>query len=316
MNQKIEREVSKGVVTKSMGLWYEVAVGVGEFWTCRLKGKFRIEDKKISNPVAVGDVVMIQNDPGDLEHKIIYEILPRDNYIIRKSPKKKGHSHIIASNVDQAALVVTLSSPRTSLGFIDRFLVTAEAFRIPALIIFNKRDLMDAPALQQANDLRNEYEGIGYSSVLISALDTGDVDGLLNKLADKTTLLAGHSGAGKSTLINQLIPNAQQTTSEISTFADKGVHTTTFAERFSIDATSHVIDTPGIKELGLAEVEDNELSHYFPELRGLLGNCKFHNCSHTHEPGCAIEEAYKEGSITAARYDSYLGILSEEDNRR
>ena len=306
----------EAIVTKSMGLWYEVFGSNGIHYTCRLKGRFRIEDKTITNPVAVGDRVSIIRDAGNPEHMIINKIHNRENYIIRRSPKKKGHSHIIAANIDQAILIATMAYPRTSIGFIDRFLVTAEAFRIPAVVIFNKKDLMDDEQYETTSALIEEYEKIGYPCFLICAHDLKDISSVGEILNGKTSLLSGHSGVGKSTFINALIPEVEQSTGKISNFANKGVHTTTFAERFPINDSSFIIDTPGIKELGLAEIETDELSHYFPELRGLLGNCKFNNCTHTHEPGCAIEEAYQSGKISATRYDSYLGMLLEDDNRR
>jgi ribosome biogenesis GTPase len=306
----------KGVVTKSMGLWYRVATEDLKIHNCRLKGKFKLDGMKISNPVAVGDYVTMIEDEGNSEAKIISEIHKRENYIIRKSPKKKGHSHIIASNIDQAILIATLAAPRTSFGFIDRFLVTAEAFRIPTIIIFNKIDTLNEDAKEALLNIQAEYRNIGYENMAISALSDKDVQSLKDLLKGKTSLFSGHSGVGKSTLVNALIPHVDQEVTEISSFANKGVHTTTFAERFSIDGTSHIVDTPGIKELGLAEIEKEELSHYFPELRSLLNKCKFHNCSHTHEPGCAIEEAYKDGNITPTRYDSYISMLTGDDNRR
>lgn len=306
----------KGVVTKSMGLWYRVASEDQKVHNCRLKGKFKLDGMKISNPVAVGDYVTMIEDEGNTEAKIISEIHKRENYIIRKSPKKKGHSHIIASNIDQAILIATLAAPRTSFGFIDRFLVTAEAFRIPTIIIFNKIDTLNEDAKEALLNIQAEYRSIGYENMAISALSDKDVQSLKNLLKGKTSLFSGHSGVGKSTLVNALIPHVDQEVTEISSFANKGVHTTTFAERFSIDSTSHIVDTPGIKELGLAEIEKEELSHYFPELRILLNKCKYHNCSHTHEPGCAIEEAYKKGNITQTRYDSYISMLTGDDNRR
>ncbi|MFY0654974.1 MAG: ribosome small subunit-dependent GTPase A [Cyclobacteriaceae bacterium] len=305
-----------GTVIKSMGLWYEVTDESRKKYNCRLKGKFKLQGKKISNPIAVGDRVTIAKDEADDEAWLIEDILPRDNYIIRKSPKKKGHSHIIASNVDQAVLIATLSTPKTSFGFIDRFLVTAEAFRIPAIIVFNKKDLLEKEELEELDLVKMEYKMIGYDSLVMSIVENDGVEEFKALLSGKTTLLSGHSGVGKSTIINTLISDADQKISEISEFSNKGIHTTTFAEMFYVDNTSRLIDTPGIKELGLAEIEKDELTHYFPELRDLFGKCKFHNCTHTHEPGCAIEEAYKEGNITPSRYDSYLSMLADDDNRR
>lgn len=306
----------QGTVTKSMGLWYLVEGTDGANYTCRLKGKFKLENKKISNPVAVGDKVELIVDEGNAEAWIISEILPRENYIIRTSPKKKGHGHIIASNIDLAVIVATVANPKTSLGFIDRFLVTAEAFRIPAMILCNKIDLLSAEELDGLKAKMKEYEVLGYKTGFVSALDANDVDSFKKSLSNQTTLISGHSGVGKSTLVNQLIPEADQKTSEISGFSEKGMHTTTFAERFKVAENSYIIDTPGIKELGLAEIEKDELSHYFPELRELLGQCKFNNCTHTHEPGCAIASAYEQGDISQSRYDSYLSMLMGDDNRR
>lgn len=306
----------QGTVTKSMGLWYLVEGSDDANYPCRLKGKFKLENKKISNPVAVGDKVELIEDEGNAEAWIISKILPRENYIIRTSPKKKGHGHIIASNIDLAVIVATVSTPKTSLGFIDRFLVTAEAFRIPAMILCNKIDLLSEEELKGLKEKMKEYEVLGYKTGFISALNPDDIEAFKASLSNQTTLISGHSGVGKSTIVNQLIPEADQKTSEISEFSEKGIHTTTFAERFKVAANSYIIDTPGIKELGLAEIEKDELSHYFPELRELLGQCKFNNCTHTHEPGCAIASAYEKGEISQSRYDSYLSMLLGDDNRR
>lgn len=306
----------QGTVTKSMGLWYLVEGANGSHYQCRLKGKFKLENKKISNPVAVGDKVEMIEDEGNTEARIISKILPRENYIIRTSPKKKGHGHIIASNIDLAVIVATVANPRTSLGFIDRFLVTAEAFRIPAMILCNKIDLLSEEELVGLKEKMKEYEALGYQTGFISALNPKDISNFKKSILKQTTLISGHSGVGKSTIVNQLIPEAEQKTSEISEFSEKGIHTTTFAERFKVADHSYIIDTPGIKELGLAEIEKEELSHYFPELRELLGQCKFNNCTHTHEPGCAIAAAYEQGEISQSRYDSYLSMLLGDDNRR
>ena len=306
----------KGTVVKSMGLWYRVESSDGSLYDCRLKGKFKLIDKKITNPVAVGDYVELINDEGSPGKKIIVDISPRSNYMIRVSPKKKGHSHIIAANIDLAIIIATQASPRTSLGFIDRFLVTAEAFRIPAAIVINKSDLLTPKEIEGLSEKLKEYENLNYKTLIVSSFNENDMLKIKELLHKKTSLLSGHSGVGKSTIINKIIPYADQKTAEISSFADKGVHTTTFAERFRLDDQSFIIDTPGIKELGLAEIEQNEMSHYFPELRQFLGKCRFNDCSHTHEPGCAMAEAYEEGKISYSRYDSYLSMLMSEDNRR
>ena len=303
-----------GKVLKSTGSWYQVMDEEGLRFDCRLRGKFKIKGMKVTNPLAVGDNVVFE-----LENKsqgIITEIEPRENYIIRRSPKKTEHGHLLAANIDQAIMIATLILPRTSTGFIDRFLVTAESFRIPAKILFNKMDLLDQTLRDYQQQLVYIYEKIGYQCLQISALEKIDVLKFQQWLQGKASLISGHSGVGKSTLINQIAPQVQQKIAEVSSFANKGVHTTTFAEMFEIGQNSFIIDTPGIKEFGLLEIEDEELSHFFPEMRELFGKCKYYNCTHTHEPGCAIEKAFERGDIAASRYQSYLSILEGEDNRR
>ncbi len=299
-----------------MGLWCLVGFPDGTSCPCRLKGRFKLHDSKISNPVAVGDRVELIDDEGDQKAKIISAILPRKNYIIRTSPKKKGHGHIIASNIDLAVIVATAASPRTSFGFIDRFLVTAEAFRIPAMVLCNKTDLLSARELARLKGKIKQYEALGYKTAFVSAILPEGIRPLKKDFANLTTLISGHSGAGKSTLVNRLTPQADQKTAGISHFSQKGVHTTTFAERFKISENTYIIDTPGIKELGLAEIGPAEIGHYFPEIRRLLGQCKFNDCTHAHEPGCAIATAYQQGGIAQSRYESYLSMLAGEDNRR
>ncbi len=303
----------KGLVIKSTGSWYRVKTD-NEVLEARLFGKFKLEDKKITNPIAVGDEVMLEPNAGGTNEWMIRDILPRKNYIIRKSPRKKGHDHLIATNVDQALMIATLKMPRTSLGFIDRFLVTLEAFRIPGIIFFNKTDLLNEKEKEKLIEIASRYKDIGYACDFGSVKNNqlGDIKEILK---DKVTLLSGHSGSGKSTLINTLVPGTDQKVSEVSNFASKGVHTTTFAEMFFGDTMS-LIDTPGIKELGLAEVEPEELGHYFPEMRALLGKCKFNNCLHVEEPGCAVKDALESGDIYYERYISYLSMLEDEDNRR
>ena len=303
----------KALVTKTTGLWYEVKSDTA-FHIARLRGKFKLEDKKITNPLAVGDWVTIEPN-GDAKNEwVITEIHERDNYIVRQSPRKKGHDHLIASNVDQALIFFTFKSPRTSIGFIDRVLVTLEAYRIPAIILLNKTDLCSQEELENWQQLTAAYEKIGYQVDKTSL--TENATDLTKYLSGKTTLLVGHSGTGKSSLINNEVPEVHQTTSEISSFADKGIHTTTFAEMFFIDESTRLIDTPGIKELGLAEVQPEELDHYFPEMRVHLGQCKFHDCQHTEEPNCIIKQAVEDGEIAFFRYESYLSMLLSEDNRR
>ena len=301
-----------GVIIKSTGSWYLVRLQDGKEVKARLPGRFKLENKKISNPIAVGDKVELL---PEAENFIIEVITPRKNYIVRKSPKKKHFAHMIAANIDQAVLIASHKRPRTSLGFIDRFLVTLEAFRIPGYLLINKSDLYSKEEQAALRGIMELYESIGYQTMM-----TSFIEGVPHQVGDwlkaKTTLLSGHSGSGKSTLINLLQPNAHQQIGEISDFADKGVHTTTFAEMFSLDADTHVIDTPGIKELGLAEITAEELSHYFPEMRNLMGQCKFNNCRHVDEPSCAVQEAVQSGHIALSRFESYLSMMQEDDNRR
>lgn len=304
----------RGLVTKSTGSWYRVLLDQGAEVDARIRGKFKLENKKITNPIAVGDYVGLEENAGEY---VIVEIEERENYIIRQSPRKKHHDHLIAANVDQAVLIATLKMPRTSLGFIDRFLVTLEAFRIPGIILFNKTDLLTEEEKDEVGYLCFLYEKhVGYKCLQTSFTENGLTDDVQSLFQGKKTLLSGHSGAGKSTLINLLFPDKEQKVSEVSSFANKGVHTTTFAEMFLIDEDSAVIDTPGIKELGLSEIDPEELAHYFPEMRDLLGQCKFHNCIHTNEPGCAVKAAVEEGIISEERYYSYLSMLESDDNRR
>ncbi|MEP1095483.1 MAG: ribosome small subunit-dependent GTPase A [Cyclobacteriaceae bacterium] len=301
-----------GLVVKSTGLWYEV-LAEGEIRVARLRGKFKLDDKKITNPIAVGDEVEIEANTQTENEWVITEIKDRKNYIIRQSPRKKGHDHLLASNVDQGVLVVTLKMPRTSTGFIDRFLVTLEAYRVPGVILFNKKDLYGKKELELYEELKLIYEGAGYSVFLTSFLE--DTQAIRHVFTDKRSLISGHSGSGKSTLVNKLVPEAKQEVKEVSSFANKGVHTTTFAELFHLDEKSSVIDSPGIKELSLAEVGSEELSHYFPEMRKYLGQCKFHDCQHYEEPGCAVKNAVGR-DISERRFESYLGILFQDDSRR
>lgn len=302
----------KGLVMRSTGSWYDV-LSEGNIIPCRVRGKIRLEGIKETNPIAVGDHVSF-----DLENRegVIHEILPRENYIVRQSVKKTGHSHVIAANVDQVIMVATLVLPRTSLGFIDRFLVAAESFRIPQVILFNKKDLLDAESRQYQKGLIQVYEEIGVRCLEISALhDTEqEVRALLER---KISLLAGHSGVGKSTLLNKLAPAIEQKTASISDYSEKGTHTTTFAEMFQLNESTFIIDTPGIKEFGLMDMTQPELSDYFPEMREVRLNCKFgSSCIHVNEPKCAVLEAVKEGTIALSRYESYFSMVMGEDNRK
>ena len=311
-----DESIYNGTIWRSTGSWYEVRLTDGSMVNCRLKGKFKIKGLKVTNPLAVGDKVKVSIENVAEKTGIISEIAPRKNYLIRQSVHKTAHGHLIACNLDQAIMVVTLSYPRTSMGFIDRFLVSCEAFRIPAVLLFNKMDLLDEEMAETQEAVMDMYENIGYPCYSISALHQTNMEVVYKLIKDKTSLVSGHSGVGKSQLINTLIPELDLATSEISDFANKGVHTTTFAEMYEAMPNSYIIDTPGIKELGLMEMGNQEISHYFPEMRKYLGECKFNNCLHTNEPKCRIKEAVEYGDISELRYHSYLSMLENTDNRR
>lgn len=299
-----------GLVYKSTGSWYLVRDGEGHFWNARIKGKLKIdEDISSTNPIAVGDKVSFEIEDKQENTAIISKVRDRHNYIVRVSPHNKNQKHIIAANLDSALLVVTITSPRTSQGFIDRFLITAEAYHIPAIIVFNKTDLPQGKHKEQLAHWTDMYICAGYQVFPVVALEPATLTALQEKIKDKTTLFSGHSGVGKSTLINHLLPGLDLKTKEVSDWSGKGQHTTTFAEMFDIPAGGKIIDTPGVKEFGLIDLEKEELSHYFPEMRALLPNCKFNNCLHINEPGCAVKDAVAKGQLAVERYTSYLGIL-------
>lgn len=301
----------QGIVMKSTGSWYDVRADDGSHYACRVRGKIRLEGIKETNPVAVGDRVEFETTDN-----AITDILPRENHILRKSVKKTGHSQVLAANVDQVMLVVTLAQPRTSLGFIDRFLVSAESFRIPQVIIFNKADLYSEESKVYVHTLMNLYSSIGATCLFISATDE-DQHQVKEILGKKVTLLAGHSGVGKSTLLNNIVPGLQQKVGEISDFSEKGTHTTTFAEMFQLDEHTFIIDTPGIKEWGLMDMTPEEISDYFPEMRDRRLDCKFGaRCIHLQEPKCAILDAVKNEEIALSRYESYVSMALGEDNRK
>lgn len=300
-----------GILTKSTGSRYLVRLPNGEIIDCVLKGKIRLDGRKTTNPVAVGDVVDVESDEnGDY---VIANIHPRKNYIIRKSINLSKQAQILASNLDQAMLVVTLVAPRTSLGFIDRFLITAEAYSIPAILVFNKSDVLDDELLALQQEIISIYENAGYKCIVVSSLKNRNVEEVKTLLKDKTTLISGHSGVGKSTLINAIEPGLDLKTGDISSVHLKGMHTTTFAELHPLSFGGFIIDTPGIKELGLVEMKKEEIGHYFPEIRKVMNNCKFNNCLHVNEPKCAVKEAVENGEISEERYHSYLGILNGEE---
>lgn len=283
----------------------------GDMMECRLKGKIRLDDRKTTNPVAVGDRVDLEWDENN--EAMISKIHPRKNYIIRKSINLSKQAHILASNLDQAVLVATIVAPRTSLGFIDRFLITAEAYSIPAKIIFNKADILNEELHKMQNEIISIYEKVGYECFVVSSLDKKDIEKIKSIFKDKTTLISGHSGVGKSTLINAIEPSLKLKTGDISAAHSKGTHTTTFAELHVLSFGGFIIDTPGIKELGLVEMKREEVGHYFPEIRKIMNDCKFNNCLHVNEPKCAVKEAVEKGEISEERYHSYLGILNGEE---
>lgn len=304
----------KGRVMRSTGLWYNVLGEDSNIYTCRARGKFRLDEIKESNPIAVGDFVIFDHDQKEGH---ITELLPRENLIERKSVKKTGHSHVLAANVDQVMLVATLKQPRTSLGFIDRFLVSAEAYRVPQIIIFNKRDTLDNDELKELDELLYLYTTLNVITKSISAKDDKNLEDVISILQGKTTLIAGHSGVGKSTLLNRLSDTIQQTVSEISGFSEKGTHTTTFAEMFQINPSTFLIDTPGVKEWGLMDMNRQEISDYFPEMRERRLDCKYGSrCLHLSEPDCAILAAIESGNIALCRYQSYVSMVAGDDNRR
>lgn len=299
----------KGRVIKSTGSWYLLRNDDGEIFKARIRGKFRLENIQHTNPIAVGDFVDFQVDKDSLA--VIHTIHERKNYIIRKSVNLSKKSHIIASNIDKAFLVVTLDNPKTSFGFIDRFLVTAEAYHIPVMLVFNKMDTYEKELLEEVKYYQFIYENIGYETMEVSAISGFNLDQLKLELKGITSLIAGHSGVGKSTLMNVLHPDLALKTSQVSDFNQKGQHTTTFAEMYEWPFGGFSIDTPGIKEFGLVEMEKEEIQHYFPEIFELKTECKFDNCLHLNEPKCAVMEAVENSDIAPSRYESYLGFIEE-----
>ncbi|MGX8713843.1 MAG: ribosome small subunit-dependent GTPase A [bacterium] len=313
--------MNEGLVIRTTGSWYRVLVESGQLVDCRLRGNYRLRGNKQTNPVAVGDVVDFE--PQDDGTGVIVDVHDRRNYIVRRATKLSKQTHVIAANIDLLCIVATLGFPRTSTGFIDRLLVTAEAYHIPACILFNKCDLLVDEELQDMQrELSSLYRAIGYPVLEISALRGDGLDELREMIADKTVLFSGHSGVGKSALLNALCPGLDLRTGELSDWSLKGTHTTTFAEIHPVHLSlplnsshslslpqTYLIDTPGIKEFGMVDFTAQELSHFFPEMRALLHDCRFANCTHRHEPGCAVKEAVENGLISAERYTNYLNIL-------
>ena len=303
--------MEKGLVIKNTGSWYVVKTEDGRQIECKIKGNFRLKGIRSTNPIAVGDRVQIAvNSEGTA---FITEIEDRKNYIIRRASNLSKQSHIIAANLDLCMLVVTVNYPETSTIFIDRFLASAEAYRVPVALVFNKTDLYSEDELRYLDGLMNLYTHIGYPCFRISALNEEGIQEIKDELKGKITLFSGHSGVGKSTLINAILPEAKLKTGEISTAHNKGMHTTTFSEMFPVEGDGYIIDTPGIKGFGTFDMKDEEVGHYFKEIFEFSANCKYGNCTHRHEPGCAVREAVANHYISESRYTSYLNILEDRE---
>jgi ribosome biogenesis GTPase len=316
LNQKtpIEPKIQEGLVIKTTGSWYVVQTGRGQTVRCKLKGRLRQAGYKSTNPIVVGDQVGFQFDK---EHQVgvIDSIFERRNFIVRKASKLSKQSQIIAANIDQAILMVTLVAPRTHVEFIDRFLVSAEAYRIPAFLFINKMDMYDAELTKKADALAEIYRKVGYPCFEMSVKTGRNMETIKPLLRNKVSLLSGNSGVGKSTLINSLAPGLNLKTATVSDFHKTGRHTTTFVEMHPIEQGGHVIDTPGIKGFGLVHIEKDELYHFFPEIFSFSKHCKFYNCKHVNEPGCAVIEAVREDQISASRYQNYLMMYMDEDQK-
>ncbi len=305
----------KALVYKSTGSWYITKTDDGSVFNARIKGVFKIEGITSTNPIAVGDEVNIEIENEAEGTAMITEIYDRKNYITRQSPANKNQHHIVASNLDQSIVFATLKEPRTSTGFIDRYLVTCEAYHIPAIVVFNKADIYRKKEEERFEELEEVYTEIGYPVFKISVTNNEGLDELKEVLKDRSTLLSGHSGVGKSSFINAIFPDFHLKTRDVSGWSGKGQHTTTFAEMFDLPFGGKIIDTPGMREFGIVDIEKQELSHYFPEMRALLNDCQFNNCLHINEPGCAIKNAVEDGSIFSERYISYWNILDSIEKK-
>ena len=305
--------MEKGKVIKSTGMWYHVEIADGSAVPCRIIGKFRLNGQKLTNPVAVGDEVLFELEHDD--KGIIKTILPRKNYIVRQSPRKKHYLHLLASNVDQAILIMTIKNPNLKQGFIDRFLLMTEPYNIPTTIIFNKADLFEEADLAMFNYLKDIYEAIGYPVFLLSAEEGDGIEELRAHLSNKISLIGGQSGVGKSTIINALLPGIDLRTDDISDYSGKGQHTTTFAEMFKLPGGGHIIDTPGIKTLAFSHLEPMDVTHNFREIFKASEHCKFSDCSHRNEPKCAVKVAVEEGSISELRYANYLQLMDDVEDQ-
>lgn len=299
----------KATVYRSTGSWYDLVDEEGKGWKGRIKGVFKIDGITSTNPLAVGDFVHFSIEDEAAGTAVINDILPRHNYVSRQSPSHRKQHHIIASNLDQSLLIATYSNPRTSMGFIDRFLVACEAYHVPAILVLNKRDSWRKKEEELFEKHREIYQEIGYKILAVSATTGSGMDELKAVLLNKVSLISGHSGVGKSTLLNWLFPEMKLRTGEISEWSGKGLHTTTFAQMFDLPGGGKVIDTPGVKEFGLVDIERHELNHYFPEMRQRMGGCRFNNCMHTNEPGCAVVAAVGSQEISEERYVNYRQML-------
>jgi ribosome biogenesis GTPase len=299
----------EATIYKSTGSWYLAKTKEGKLWNARAKGKFKIDNISSTNPIAVGDKVSLDIENEGENSAIITTIHDRRNYIIRQSPHNKRYHHIISANLDQALLIATLREPRTSQGFLDRFLVASEMYAVPAILVFNKADLYKSKEMDLFVQWKEMYSQIGYTVLLTSTKTGQGMQEVMECLHNKVTMLSGHSGVGKSSFINALFPDMNLRTNEVSDWSGKGLHTTTFAEMFDLPDGGQIIDTPGVREFGLMDVTPWDLSHYFPEMRAILGNCQFNNCRHLEEPGCAVKQAVIEGLITEDRYVSYVNIM-------
>lgn len=304
----------QGKVLKSTGKWYTVELGDASIVKCRIRGKMRLEGLKTTNPISVGDIVNLSQKEDDEGNRVIESIEPRNNYIVRKSTNLSKQSQILAANIDRAYLLVTIHSPVTHLAFIDRFLVSAESFRIPTTILFNKIDMYSEDDLEYVDALIHMYERIGYPCKKVSALDKESVEFLKQEINGKQVMISGHSGVGKSTLVNAIDSNLNIVTNEISNAHQQGQHTTTFAEMHKLQSGGYIVDTPGIRAFGVVDMDKFVMSHYFPEMRALMSGCKFNNCQHLKEPKCAIKDAVEENEIDESRYATYVQLMEEDEN--